>query len=488
MQGEDRSADDPTNLANLFFEAGKYYSWNGESQIAVDLLRKARALDPKNHMVLFYLADNLRVLSYSPKPPYYISEQAVYETRDVWNEALGLIGSVDADNAWVYVARANICRQVALLGRENDKEQYWQAILFVERALLLNDHPGWWVTLSDSYNGVALYANMLRIAAKTVKETPDDLVALEGRATVLVNTGQLEPARDTIKKLLEHKATDQNLKSVYQSWEAVVDYYLTNYEEALSNVTPRLEQAPDDLWAKDLRLSIYLGMGNHESALQDAQWIWDRREDSTYRSEAGEFARAAFWLGKFDETLARCTPLLDSSSSDDRFGAQLWCGAALLAQGEFPKADEVLFKALPEANPRTILDLIFNLERLLDCATRQHWTLQPAISEYLTKPQGILECARSNQVRMTTYTGGDPIKELEYVISGSVTGIAGSSSWLAAQASLGRLHLEENQLAAAEQAYEALSLYSEIVPEAEAGLNKVRAAEDAQPPAETALM
>src|SRR4030095_2153978 len=255
--------------------------------------------------------------------------------------------------------------------------------------------------------------------------------------------------------------------------------------DSLRNLSPRLEQTPDDLWSVDLRESIYLGKREYDDALNDAQWIWDQRANAKYKSDSSEFARAAFWLGMYDETLNRVSPMLNSSSALDRYNAQLWSGLVRLVQGDFPAADELLVKALDASNPRSINDLIMTLERLLDRATQEDWPLQPALREHLADPEGILALAQARQVRMTTYTA-DPIKELEDVVSSPVTGKPGSSSWLAAQAGLGRLHLEANQLEAATGAYQALSSYSDQVPEAGVGLNTVRSAADEQRPAEIA--
>src|SRR4030095_3314540 len=127
MHVEERSYEEKIKIANLYFEAGRYYSWNGEGQNAVDLFKKALSVDTtiKFRMFLFYLAGNLRVLSSSSKPPYYSSEQIVYESRDTWDEAMRLSGLVNADSAWVYVARAYIAKHLACLALEDGKATYW---------------------------------------------------------------------------------------------------------------------------------------------------------------------------------------------------------------------------------------------------------------------------------------------------------------------------------------------------------------------------
>jgi tetratricopeptide (TPR) repeat protein len=215
-------------------------------------------------------------------------------------------------------------------------------------------------------------------------------------------------------------------------------------------------------------------MGQHQAAVEDAMWIWDKREDPDYKKQSSYFVWAAFLLGKFTETTSLVEPLFESARAEDRFDARLLSGLSSLALGDFKLADEHLSKALEECdNPRLLqAEMIMELELLQQRASREAWPNSTSITAHINEAGGILDLAKKKKEEMKTYKA-DPVKELQNVIASPVTGNLGSWSWLAAQAGLGRLHLEADQREAAIQAYQALSLYPQQVPEARIGLNKV---------------
>jgi tetratricopeptide (TPR) repeat protein len=358
---------------------------------------------------------------------------------------------------------------VASLPGEDAREHYWQSVLFIERALLLSVSRMWWTNLSGSYNGLFLYANMLHVSLKAEEGMPKDVVTLEERAKVLINTGQFKPAEAILNELRSNESIDPPIRLLYQSWQAVIDYYAGNYPEAQKNIGALLDQSPDDFWGICLRSNIWLATGKQQQAMDDVEWIWNRRDDPRHKDQQFEFARAAFLKGMFSETLARLQSILTTASGDERFSALLFAGLSNLATGNLAVAEDQLSEALEISNPRSVIDFVIELKQLEQRSKQEKWKEQTAITELLNKPESVLKRALQKQREVKTYEA-DPIKELEVVLAGPATGQVGSWSWLAAQASLGRLYVEANRKADARRVYLALCEFPNAIPEARTAL------------------
>ncbi|HET9228195.1 MAG TPA: hypothetical protein VFR31_16075, partial [Thermoanaerobaculia bacterium] len=364
--GPDLPPEEARRIADLFLEAGKHYHWNNEVQAAVDLLRKAQDLDGRNPETLFYLADSLRTLSHKSTAPFYTSEEVVRESLDLWLAGMALTERVDTESAWIYVARCEIEKQAARLPGEVRKDHYWQAIVHNEQALLLGEHPSWWRSLSHSYNEMALYGNMEHVSRKAAAGAPDDVLILEERAKVLLNTGRFDSVQEVLDQLMEHPGVEPRSKLVYLTWQAFRDHCLGRFQEALDNLRPYLDQVPDDLWTISLRSEVYRAMGNDEEARKDAEWVWNHRTDPRFKDEDISFFRAALQTGRIKESLELAKPFLESGSADERFDASLVSGLGSFILGDTEAAERFLERALAlSTNRRTALQVIRDLESVL---------------------------------------------------------------------------------------------------------------------------
>jgi hypothetical protein len=116
-----------------------------------------------------------------------------------------------------------------------------------------------------------------------------------------------------------------------------------------------------------------------------------------------------------------------------------------------------------------VIDFVIELKQLEQRSKQEKWKEESAITELLNKPESVLKRALQKQREVKTYEA-DPIKELEVVLAGPATGQVGSWSWLAAQASLGRLYVEANRKADARRVYLALCEFPNAIPEARTAL------------------
>ena len=475
ISSSERTPEEARSIADLYLEAGNAYSWNNEFQIAVDLLKKGRDLDSGNARIIFSLADTLRALNYKPTQPHYVSGELGRESLAVWEEGIALGEVIDPDMAWIFMARSAIADQLALIPEEDEGEYYWQAILFDEQALLLWEYPEWWNALSSDYGRLSLYANMLQASRKYKKMGPVNISALEARIRALIFTGQYKSAAIDLNKLYTLAKPEDMGR--YKFLGAQMNYMSGNYKQALEDINSSLDQEPDDLDLnnKYWRALIYHSMGKNQAAREDAQWLLEKLGNPYYEKEYNLFAWVTFLLGMFEETTHRVEPLLVSTRAEDRLDARLLSGLSFLALGDIKLADRHLSQALNECDDPSLLETEFIRELVLlqQWASLEGWSQSASISTYLCQPGGILELAKSKLKKTKRYRA-DPIKELEKVLSNPLTEKPGSWSWLAAQAGLGRLHLEADHLEAAMHAYEELSLYPQQMPAANFGLKKVQ--------------
>jgi tetratricopeptide (TPR) repeat protein len=96
-----------------YYEAARRYYWINDHLTALQHFQHAVELDPQNAMAWWYRADSSRILSYRAEPPY-IDRQRTLDSLRYWEE--GIKRSVpEKDESWVFLVRAYIAEQLALL-------------------------------------------------------------------------------------------------------------------------------------------------------------------------------------------------------------------------------------------------------------------------------------------------------------------------------------------------------------------------------------
>src|SRR5262249_52640539 len=126
-----------TEIAEAYYEAGRRRYWNNEHQAAVELFKRANEFDNHSPTTYWYLADALLMTSYIPTPPY-VDKGKIEESLRVWNVGAE-ISLPDTDFSWAFVSRAYINEQRTRLPKSDRWGLMWEAIVYLERALLLNE-------------------------------------------------------------------------------------------------------------------------------------------------------------------------------------------------------------------------------------------------------------------------------------------------------------------------------------------------------------
>ena len=186
------SLDRKSEAADAFFEAGTRFVYRNENQVAVDLLDRARQLNPEHPFVDWYLADALYVTSWVAEYPY-VREGPLKRAIQVWDQRI-VRGLPSADYAWVYITRASLCGQEAQLPNVDRYMRWWQAAAYLERSVLLSESAAAYAQLGQKHRLLNNEANALEATRKAVEIDATNLNALEERVAILANTGQFEEA------------------------------------------------------------------------------------------------------------------------------------------------------------------------------------------------------------------------------------------------------------------------------------------------------
>ncbi len=162
-----------------FYEAGRNFYWQNEHRIAVDLLTRARDLNQelnRDHApTRWYLADAWRMNSYRLKPPY-IDEGTVKKglAISIWESGIE-IEMPSSDDSWVYISRALMSEQQALLpDAAGRRELWWEAAAYLERAILLDEADALrWAYLGRYQRLLENESNALEATEKALGYDPD---------------------------------------------------------------------------------------------------------------------------------------------------------------------------------------------------------------------------------------------------------------------------------------------------------------------------
>jgi tetratricopeptide (TPR) repeat protein len=454
--------------AGAALEAGKRYSWQGESnqQLAIELLTHAIDLDASLVPAYWYLAEAWRVRSATPQPPY-ADREPLERSLAIWNAGAAR-KLPDAPASWAYVTRALICEQQARLDEGRRTELWWEAICYIERAILLDDSDsGCWAALGRIHNQLENESCALHATAEAVRRGPEDPGALEERAALLADTGRFDEAIRVIEQRLAQDSSNVWARSV----KAYVLAYQKKPEAALELIDGVIALDPGSIWNLDLRAVCCRMVNDRAEVLATAQRIRAlQRETPTVRTEErAACAYAAYTLGFADEAIAQLEQL--SGDVAVRADVRRILGLCHFVKGRIVRGEELLLSGLARAQAHE-LDAFLNLD-LKDLETRAHeWRGFPGAVAALNRVKKTAAAVIAGLSRAAA-------DDLRALAVGELTGVAGvgADDWtspaaLGAQAGLARLMLERRQWREAAQAYRALQLPDQRLPEAGLGVER----------------
>jgi tetratricopeptide (TPR) repeat protein len=462
--------------ASAFYEAGRRWYWEKNYLKAEAQLERAAKLNDKHPLTWWYLSDVRLSLSYTNAPPW-VDERILRQAQRDFESGLKALSPAlpESSNSWAYVVRAMISERLALLPGENTNERTWEAIVWLERAILLRaDEPYRQATLAREYRNLSVEMNALHAVERALQSGQDELLTLEEKAGILCNLGVYEEAIKTLDQLRERTP-----HYVYDGWKAFVFYYLGKTEEGLELIKPWVEAEREGLWGRAMRADLSALAGAGAQALADYQWLREQRGNPVHKDAEFQFARAAMMIALLDqnqrallaEAKAGFSGLRDQRS--DAALAHLHLCVCDLATGDEAQARKNFTEGfLPQSFHRRLFDeagiLFAQLLRLAQEENLPH----PERLRELIGPEGEFTVQLTTRLDEVTRHPLTPQSELEGILADSGEAREGPSCWIAANAGLARLCAEEKRYDAAREIYLRLLPYRAQFPEAQTALNQ----------------
>jgi tetratricopeptide (TPR) repeat protein len=439
--------------AEAYFQAGSRFVFRNDYQVAVDLLERARQLNPQHPLTDWYLADALYVTSWVPEYPY-VREAPARRGAAVWDERISR-DLPSADQAWVYFTRASLCDQLAKLPDADRATLWWQGAACLERSALLLPSANAYARLGQVHRYLNNEANALEATRKALDLDDKNLGALDERAAILGNVGQFVEAEAAIDK--------RRLLAPSEFADAVKAYVLSRqrrFEEALALMNSVIERVPSEIWYRDLRADCLRLLHKREEARADYEWIW-KHYDPMDATSASYYGSAARNTGNLDAAISIFEKLLNDPSQDP-ISLNWSLGASYFEKPDFPRAEECLKKCVSGAiNLRQLDDLLlFGFTLLLEDA--KDWPHGPQVREVLARFEQSIAARRQilDQPRSA-------VDEMKNVLAQAGHGNE-LASWreIGAYAALGRLYQTESRWSDAIAVYQLLNSDSARFPEA----------------------
>ncbi len=411
----------PTEAAICYYEAGRYFYWSDAYVRAQEQFRNAAALRSNHGPTYWYWADALRMRTNEPESSDKIQD-IVDECLKVWNTGFQLDPPTSEEYAWAYVTRARINEQRVNLPNESPWVMWWEAIIYLERAILLGQqNASTWVYLARCYNNLNSESNSLKATSVALEYDGKDLNALFEQALILANIGQFDAAEERINKCLEQEPNASWLDSV----RAFVSFYKERDEKVIK-LDDILEKDPSNIWFLAFRASCYRWLGNHR--------IFEN--------------------------------MLKEPTQDPYFNL----GLCYLTQSELKRGEEYPLEGIRRMKSGFQLDDLKpdfeDIEKLIATQPPERWALVQKIYKRLK------QAVKKQRIKLQEPLSADD--ELKQVIKKYPRDSkAGKWGWLGAHAGLGRIYMEEKRWDEAAKTYRLLLKESTLFPEARVGLETV---------------
>jgi tetratricopeptide (TPR) repeat protein len=463
------AVEDKEAAAQCFFEAGKNFYWSNDFAAADEQFSHAAELRPDHAPTYWYWADSLLVYSYTPEPPDTM-KTIIEKCLEIWHKGYNL-GLPDSEYAWAYHTKALINGQRVNLPYAFTWDLSWEAIIYLERAMLLGrQNAEIWANLGRYYRSLDIISNSLNASERALENDAMNLNALAERAAILANVGKYDEAEEAIKKYKEQQPDDVWIDGV----KSFVLFHKGEYLAALNLIGSVLEddKGQEDVWSRSFRADCYRAKGDHLQAAEDYRVVLNRyaRPDvgTSDIPNQGTYGYAAYCLGEISVAISILENMLKDPTKDPYFTL----GLCYLVQGESKQtlSEKYMHEGIVRTHYMQELDFLKpNFEDIESLASNSPPAKQVQIRDMLTRLEQAVEDQR-NKLFEERPSLEDELKEVlnKYPRDGK----AGNWAWLGAYAGLARLYTEEKRWNEAVQVYQLLSKEDTIFPEARDGLER----------------
>jgi tetratricopeptide (TPR) repeat protein len=363
------------------------------------------------------------------------------------------------NNSNAYVVRALINEQLSRLPGSNPRDLNWEAISYLERAILLDSQdPSRWAYLGSYHREVGLESNILYDTAKALERDADHPAALDERATALANVGEFGQALDVIahRKSIEPTTGMDGLKTY-------VLLRVGRYHEALELLNSLIETDSSELWYRESRGLCYHLLDDPKKAAEDYSWIWEKYDPSN-TDYLTTYGWAAYNLGKVEQAIEIFKRALEDVPQDGNLYRNL--GLCYLVQNDLAQGEEYLNKGIDLAKNVREMDDLLKMDFTEFKKASKEWHAGAQVLQVLDGASDRARKRRSEVERLPS-----PEEELRTI---EPKRAEQTSSWsgIGIDAGLARLYTEQRPS-------EALAIYRRLqasrdrFPEARVGLGEV---------------
>jgi len=443
-----------------YFEAGRRFGWRNEHELARELLERANRLRPDHVPTYWYWMEALRMLSYTRKPPY-VAPDKVADSLKVWELGIAL-APPEEGYSWAYISRALINEQRARMAGGDAWELGWEAIGYLECALLLSPRDVYALSyLGRFYRYVAAEQNALEVTRLAISIEPESTVALEERAAILANLGMLAESEELIER---RRRIEPN------AWaDAVQAYILLNTERhapALELLKTALADDPENVWYHEMKAFAHSRLGEDAQANAELQWIWERY-DSTDWSNQSTYGWAAYKLGAYLEAIS-IFARLTSDPTESLGRPQRYLGLCYLGAGSVAAGTDHIRKGIALATDAWRLEYFDKVE-LTDLEKAcESWPHGPQVRQVIGELR-LAIAAKSAELARQKRSAESELSEILQRLGGEESK---PEAVLGATASLARLFAAAGKWLESARLYEVLLAGKERFREARRGLEK----------------
>ena len=461
----------PTRAAADYYEAGRSYSGQENYEGAEKLLTRANHLDPSHVPTYWDLAEACLMRSYHAEADD--AEGLLSRSIATWQSGAALT-LPDSSTSWAYVSRAFMSERLAQLHPEGCEELWWEAAVYLERAILLNDQNAVrWAALGRYHRCLDNEFSAVQTTSDALERDPRNSSALEERVAILANIGEFDLAEQALAELQSQPSWNEN------TWAQGVRAYLLahrrQYVEAAQAISDVIQREGETIWNLDLQALCLRMVGERASAAQVDGNIWTIYEasDNPADDDKSTSGSAAYRLGKLNDAVEIFETLMDNHLQ--AANAYRSVGLCYLAAGD-ARGEEYLLRGIERATSQSELDDFVIIE-LSECERSQgSWVHRGTGTAILERVKAKVQSRRGALEKPSAAdknaTAKAALGELERVVASCGRGQNEGWTWIGAQAGLARLHSQGERWREAATVYQDLLQADGRFPEAKLGIEK----------------
>ncbi len=286
--------------ASNYLEAGKQFYWDASYSEAAKYFKRATETDAALRDAFRYYADTLFILSYVNYPPF-ADEAKLQEAFAAWHQC-SETSVVNDDDAWHYIIIARIHESRYSFSSVNFYNDYWNALLYAERALIHSEKNVSFLTYLGRYFrllGMEQNAGIVLEKAMALSSGGDTNLQ-EEMIIVQLNAGEFDKALEWLIAITDKNIREERKQPAhYKSWEAYIYFYRDkDYTKALGLFSEVLIESPGEIFALQMKMLSFWYSGDLAGAASAAAEILSMDNSRQYPREAFAFAWAFLIAGE----------------------------------------------------------------------------------------------------------------------------------------------------------------------------------------------